>query len=155
MKKLLGFEAWEIADSTTVRMYWVLFLCGNSEETQREPLSWKESHGLEWPQPGPPLPHGTLLLFCNRCLQQHPEDSLPTASVILCFHDEAWSTLLRTVHSILDTASRAFLKEIILVDDLSQQGGPGFSSCSGGWAWTGGGFPTKRLGFGTCVGKVL
>ncbi|KAL0593207.1 Polypeptide N-acetylgalactosaminyltransferase 15, partial [Plecturocebus cupreus] len=57
-----------------------------------------------------------------RCLQQHPEDSLPTASVILCFHDEAWSTLLRTVHSILDTAPRAFLKEIILVDDVSQQG---------------------------------
>lgn len=56
------------------------------------------------------------------CLQQHPEDSLPTASVILCFHDEAWSTLLRTVHSILDTAPRAFLKEVILVDDLSQQG---------------------------------
>lgn len=60
-----------------------------------------------------------------RCLQQHPEDSLPTASVILCFHDEAWSTLLRTVHSILDTAPRAFLKEVILVDDLSQQGGCG------------------------------
>ncbi|XP_039692988.1 polypeptide N-acetylgalactosaminyltransferase 15 isoform X1 [Pteropus medius] len=56
------------------------------------------------------------------CLQQHPEDSLPTASIILCFHDEPWSTLLRTVHSILDTAPRAFLKEIILVDDLSQQG---------------------------------
>ncbi|XP_059520014.1 polypeptide N-acetylgalactosaminyltransferase 15 isoform X2 [Myotis daubentonii] len=56
------------------------------------------------------------------CLQQHPEDSLPTASVILGFHDEAWSTLLRTVHSILDTAPRAFLKEVILVDDLSQQG---------------------------------
>ncbi|XP_036999853.2 polypeptide N-acetylgalactosaminyltransferase 15 isoform X2 [Artibeus jamaicensis] len=56
------------------------------------------------------------------CRQQRPEDSLPTASVILCFHDEAWSTLLRTVHSILDTAPRAFLKEIILVDDLSQQG---------------------------------
>lgn len=56
------------------------------------------------------------------CLQQQPRDSLPTASVILCFHDEAWSTLLRTVHSILDTAPRALLKEIILVDDLSQQG---------------------------------
>ncbi|XP_062970095.1 polypeptide N-acetylgalactosaminyltransferase 15 isoform X3 [Cynocephalus volans] len=56
------------------------------------------------------------------CLQQHPGDSLPTASIILCFHDEAWSTLLRTVHSILDTAPRAFLKEIILVDDHSQQG---------------------------------
>nr|XP_045380824.1 polypeptide N-acetylgalactosaminyltransferase 15 isoform X2 [Camelus bactrianus] len=56
------------------------------------------------------------------CLQQQPGDSLPTASVILCFHDEAWSTLLRTVHSILDTAPRASLKEVILVDDLSQQG---------------------------------
>ncbi|XP_037380615.1 polypeptide N-acetylgalactosaminyltransferase 15 [Talpa occidentalis] len=56
------------------------------------------------------------------CLQQRPGDSLPTASVILCFHDEAWSTLLRTVHSVLDTAPRAFLKEIILVDDLSEQG---------------------------------
>ncbi|KAM8922166.1 polypeptide N-acetylgalactosaminyltransferase 15 [Lycaon pictus] len=56
------------------------------------------------------------------CLQQPPWDSLPTASIILCFHDEAWSTLLRTVHSILDTVPRAFLKEIILVDDLSQQG---------------------------------
>ncbi|XP_007934859.1 polypeptide N-acetylgalactosaminyltransferase 15 [Orycteropus afer afer] len=56
------------------------------------------------------------------CLQQKPGDSLPMASVILCFHNEAWSTLLRTVHSILDTAPKAFLKEIILVDNLSQQG---------------------------------
>ncbi|KAI2528486.1 polypeptide N-acetylgalactosaminyltransferase 15, partial [Homo sapiens] len=66
------------------------------------------------------------------CLQQHPQDSLPTASVILCFHDEAWSTLLRTVHSILDTVPRAFLKEIILVDDLSQQGSHGFPPGSSG-----------------------
>ncbi|XP_068944529.1 polypeptide N-acetylgalactosaminyltransferase 15 [Petaurus breviceps papuanus] len=56
------------------------------------------------------------------CLQQDYGDNLPTASVIICFHDEAWSTLLRTVHSVLDTTPRPFLKEIILVDDLSQQG---------------------------------
>ncbi|XP_027735835.1 polypeptide N-acetylgalactosaminyltransferase 15 [Empidonax traillii] len=56
------------------------------------------------------------------CLQQKYESSLPTASVIICFHDEAWSTLLRTVHSIMDTAPKASLKDIILVDDLSQQG---------------------------------
>ena len=71
-----------------------------------------------------------------RCLQQHPRDSLPTASVILCFHDEAWSTLLRTVHSILDTVPRAYLKEIILVDDLSQQGARGLPPGSPGRAWT-------------------
>ncbi|NXR21574.1 GLT15 acetylgalactosaminyltransferase, partial [Cinclus mexicanus] len=56
------------------------------------------------------------------CLQQKYDSSLPTASVIICFHDEAWSTLLRTVHSIMDTAPKAILKDIILVDDLSQQG---------------------------------
>nr|XP_009674699.1 PREDICTED: polypeptide N-acetylgalactosaminyltransferase 15 isoform X1 [Struthio camelus australis] len=56
------------------------------------------------------------------CLQQEYDSSLPTASVIICFHDEAWSTLLRTVHSIMDTAPKACLKDIILVDDLSQQG---------------------------------
>ncbi|XP_074840616.1 polypeptide N-acetylgalactosaminyltransferase 15 isoform X2 [Carettochelys insculpta] len=56
------------------------------------------------------------------CLQQDYDHNLPTASVIICFHDEAWSTLLRTVHSVMDTAPKASLKEIILVDDLSQQG---------------------------------
>ncbi|XP_066571779.1 polypeptide N-acetylgalactosaminyltransferase 15-like isoform X2 [Amia ocellicauda] len=56
------------------------------------------------------------------CLTQQYSTHLPTASVIICFHNEAWSTLLRTVHSVLDTVSRELLKEIILVDDLSQQG---------------------------------
>ncbi|XP_029445082.1 polypeptide N-acetylgalactosaminyltransferase 15 isoform X3 [Rhinatrema bivittatum] len=56
------------------------------------------------------------------CLQHKYRINLPLASVIICFHDEAWSTLLRTVHSVLDTAPKRLLKEIILVDDLSQQG---------------------------------
>lgn len=68
------------------------------------------------------LPSPWLCSLASRCLQQRLEDSLPTASVILCFHDEAWSTLLRTVHSILNTVPRVYLKEIILVDDLSQRG---------------------------------
>ncbi|KAM4705131.1 polypeptide N-acetylgalactosaminyltransferase 15 [Rhinophrynus dorsalis] len=56
------------------------------------------------------------------CLQQNYDKKLPMASVIICFHNEAWSTLLRTVHSVLDNSPRTFLKEIILVDDLSHQG---------------------------------
>ncbi|XP_044028373.1 polypeptide N-acetylgalactosaminyltransferase 15-like isoform X2 [Siniperca chuatsi] len=56
------------------------------------------------------------------CLGEQYSESLPSATVVICFHDEAWSTLLRTVHSVLDTAPKQYLQEVLLVDDLSQHG---------------------------------
>ncbi|CAH2305654.1 polypeptide N-acetylgalactosaminyltransferase 3 [Pelobates cultripes] len=44
---------------------------------------------------------------------------LPTTSIIIVFHNEAWSTLLRTVYSVMYTSPAILLHEIIMVDDAS------------------------------------
>lgn len=58
----------------------------------------------------------------EKCMETHEDypANLPDASIVIIFHNEHLATLLRTVHSLLNTAPPRYLRELILVDDASE-----------------------------------
>lgn len=72
------------------------------------------------------MPKFTIInVLCCRCREKkYNYYGLPKTSVIIAFYNEAWSTLMRTVHSVLETSPDILLEEVILVDDYSDKGKP-------------------------------
>ncbi|GAB1601095.1 probable N-acetylgalactosaminyltransferase 9 isoform X3 [Argonauta hians] len=55
----------------------------------------------------------------ERCKSvSYPKD-LPSASVVIIYHNEPFSPLIRTVHSVINRSPPEYLKEIVLLDDAS------------------------------------
>uniref|UniRef100_A0A914WAL2 Glycosyltransferase 2-like domain-containing protein n=1 Tax=Plectus sambesii TaxID=2011161 RepID=A0A914WAL2_9BILA len=57
----------------------------------------------------------------TECKYWHYPEKLPTASVVVVFHNEGWTPLMRTVHSVLLRSPPHLLHEVLMVDDFSDK----------------------------------
>jgi len=55
----------------------------------------------------------------SKCKYVDYPTKLPRVSVIIVFHNEGWSPLLRTVHTVIKQSPPEILGEIVMVDDFS------------------------------------
>lgn len=60
-----------------------------------------------------------MRLIHFRCIHEKYSANLPSVSVIIIFHNEHLSSLLRTCYSVWNRTPAELLTEIILVDDAS------------------------------------
>lgn len=58
----------------------------------------------------------------SSCRSKEYLSKLPKVSIVIPFHNEHWTTLLRTVTSVVNRSPDELIEEIILVDDFSTKG---------------------------------
>lgn len=94
----------------------VIVAAAENAEVQKR---WNEGHFNVYLSDKIPLDRAIPDTRPDTCKDNLVHDDLPDTSVIFCFVDEVWSTLLRSVHSVLNRSPPHLLKEVILVDDCS------------------------------------
>ncbi|XP_026484210.1 N-acetylgalactosaminyltransferase 7 [Vanessa tameamea] len=57
----------------------------------------------------------------DECKYWHYAYDLPTTSVIIVFHNEGFTVLMRTVHTVIERSPPHVLHEVVLVDDFSDK----------------------------------
>ncbi|XP_066297346.1 polypeptide N-acetylgalactosaminyltransferase 4-like [Branchiostoma lanceolatum] len=92
---------------------------GTPEEKAQYEAGLKHHSFNEWASSKISVHRSLLDLRHELCKAKKYYRPLPQASVIIIFYNEAWSTLLRTVHSVLERTPSELLREVILVDDCS------------------------------------
>lgn len=75
-----------------------------------------------WCSPWPLASSNSAFPVCLRCKELKYGKELPQISIIFIFVNEALSVILRSVHSAVNHTPTHLLKEIILVDDNSDEG---------------------------------
>ncbi|XP_026152119.1 polypeptide N-acetylgalactosaminyltransferase 5 [Mastacembelus armatus] len=105
-------------DANAVGQFGVAAFVASNEDVEVR-KRWDEGHFNVYLSDQIPLDRAIPDTRPDMCAQNLVHDDLPSTSVIFCFVDEVWSTLLRSVHSVLNRSPPHLLKEIILVDDFS------------------------------------
>ena len=55
----------------------------------------------------------------DECKHWDYPSQLPAVSVVLVFHNEGFTTLMRTVHSVINYSPPELIHEVVLIDDGS------------------------------------
>ena len=58
-------------------------------------------------------------LRMDECRRWDYPEKLPAVSVVLVFHNEGFTTLMRTVHSVINYSPPELIHEVVLIDDGS------------------------------------
>ncbi|PVD29720.1 hypothetical protein C0Q70_08976 [Pomacea canaliculata] len=91
----------------------------SSEEKARYDEGWRHNSFNQYVSDMISVHRSLPDAWSPECKKRNFRTDLPETSVIIIFHNEAWSVLLRSVHSVLSRTPTHLLREVILVDDFS------------------------------------